>query len=177
MQNLKIHYHPEVENLDNKSIITRLATRNIAIQESNILLLYTERYQDYSLPGGGLDLGEDIIEGMKRELIEETGAQDIRNIKPFGIYEEYRPWYKPDFDVQHMISYCYTCEINTALGASKMEQYEIKNGMKAKWVNINEAIVHNKKTMLNSDRKGMSIERETFILELLAESIARKLEV
>ncbi|HDZ04260.1 hypothetical protein LCGC14_0239900 [marine sediment metagenome] len=174
MQNLKIHYHPAIENLENKSIFTRLATRSIAIQESNILLLYTERYQDYSLPGGGLDLGEDKIEGMKRELMEETGAQDIRNIKPFGIYEEYRPWFKPDFDVQHMISYCYTCEINKELGTSKMEHYEIKNGMTAKWVNIYEAINHNKKTMFNSDKKGMSIERETFLLELLAESIAKK---
>ena len=169
MQNLKTHYHPDVVSLDNKSIFTRLATRSIAVQGLSILLLYTERYEDYSLPGGGLDEGEDKIEGMIRELSEETGALEVRNIKPFGVYEEYRPWHKPGFDIQHMISYCYTCEINTKLGASKMEHYEIKNGMTAKWVNIYEAIAHNKKTMLESTKKGMSIERETFLLELLAE--------
>ena len=136
MQNLKTHYHPEVKTLENKSVFTRLATRSIAIQGSSILLLYTERYEDYSLPGGGLDAEEDIIAGMKRELSEETGAKDIRNIKPFGVYEEYRPWHKPDFDVQHMISYCYTCDISNDLGESKMEQYETNNGMKAKWINI-----------------------------------------
>ena len=169
MQNLKTHYHPDVVSLDNKSIFTRLATRSIAVQGHSILLLYTERYEDYSLPGGGLDEGEDKIEGMIRELSEETGALEVRNIKPFGVYEEYRPWHKPGFDIQHMISYCYTCEINTELGDSKMEHYEIKNGMTPKWVNIYEAIVHNKKTMLESTKKGMSIERETFLLELLAE--------
>ncbi len=131
MQILKTHYHPEVNTLDNKSIFTRLATRSIAIQDDTILLLYTERYEDYSLPGGGLDLDEDKIEGMIRELIEETGAKGIRNIQAFGIYEEYRPWYKPNYDIQHMISYCYTCDINKELGASKMEHYETKNGMKA----------------------------------------------
>ncbi|WP_299799395.1 NUDIX hydrolase [uncultured Maribacter sp.] len=172
MQNLKTHYHPDVVSLDNKSIFTRLATRSIAIQGNSILLLYTARYEDYSLPGGGLDDGEDKIEGMIRELSEETGALEIRNIKPFGVYEEYRPWHKPDFDIQHMISYCYTCEINTELGASKMEHYEIKNGMTAKWVNIHEAITHNKKTMLESAKNGMSIERETFLLELLAERMS-----
>lgn len=172
MQNLKTHYHPAVKTLENKSIFTRLATRSIAIQGHTILLLYTERYDDYSLPGGGLDLGEDKIEGMMRELSEETGAKNIRNIKPFGAYEEYRPWYKPNYDIQHMVSYCYTCDINKELGFSKMESYETKNGMKAVWVNIHEAIKHNKKTMATSDKKGMSIERETFLLKLIVESIS-----
>lgn len=169
MQLLKTHYHPEVKPLENKSVFTRLATRSIALQDDTILLLYTERYEDYSLPGGGLDLGEDKVEGMMRELSEETGAQNIRNIKPFGSYEEYRPWYKTDYDIQHMISYCYTCDINKELGSSKMESYEKNNGMKAVWINIHEAIKHNKKTMETSKKKGMSIERETFLLELIVE--------
>lgn len=171
MQIIKTHYHSEVKTLENKSIFTRLATRSITIQGKTILLLYTERYEDYSLPGGGLDLDEDKIEGMMRELSEETGAQDIKNIKPFGIYEEYRPWYKADYDIQHMISYCYICDINKELGISNMESYETKNGMKAMWVNIDEAIKHNKKTIATSNKKGMSIERETFLLELIARSI------
>lgn len=108
---------------------------------------------------------------MKRELSEETGAKDIKNIKPFGVYEEYRPWYKPDYDIQHMIPYCYTCNINKELGVSNMESYEIKNGMKAVWINIHDAIKHNKKIMAISDKKGMSIERETFLLTLIAKEL------
>ncbi len=171
MQLLKTHYHPELNSLEDKTMFTRLSTRSIAVQEDSILLMYTARYDDYSLPGGGLDQEEDKIEGMKRELSEETGAQNIQNIQPFGIYEEYRPWYKPDFDVQHMISYCYTCDIDRELGKSDLESYEIKNGMKALWMNIHEAIAHNKTTMTNSNKKGMSIERETFLLELIAKSL------
>ena len=171
MDILKTHFHSDIKSLKNKSIFTRLATRSIAMKGNKILLMYTQRYEDYSLPGGGLDAGEDKIEGMVRELKEETGAQDIKNIKPFGVYEEYRPWYKPDYDIQHMISYCYTCEVNETLGSSKLESYEIKNGMKAKWVNIHEAIIHNKNTMETSDKKGMSIERETFLLERIVEQI------
>ncbi|AIM59268.1 DNA mismatch repair protein MutT [Cellulophaga lytica] len=168
MQILKTHYHPDVKTLENKSVFTRLATRSIAIKGANILLLYTKRYEDYSLPGGGLDKDEDYVNGMIRELVEETGAKDITDIKPFGVYEEYRPWHKPEFDIQHMISYCYTCSVNEVLGVSKMESYEIKNGMSAKWVNIFDAIKHNEKTMATSDKKGMSIERETFLLKHIA---------
>jgi ADP-ribose pyrophosphatase YjhB (NUDIX family) len=171
IETLKTHYHPDLETLENKSVFIRLATRGITLQGNNILLMYTARYEDYSLPGGGLDEGENKIDGMMRELTEETGAQEIKNIKPFGVYEEYRPWYKPDYDIQHMISYCYTCEINKELGTSSLESYETKNGMKAIWINIHEAIKHNKKTMATSDKKGMSIERETFLLKLIAESI------
>jgi len=169
MQILKTHYHPEVTSLENKTMHTRMATRSIAKHGDKILLMYTERYEDYSLPGGGLDDDEDKIQGMMRELIEETGAKDITNIKPFGIYEEYRPWYKSDFEIQHMISYCYTCNISKELGESNLESYEKKNGMKAVWVNIHEAIAHNTKTMASSSKKGLSIERETFLLKLIAE--------
>lgn len=171
MKILKVHHHLSIKSIKGKTIFTRPATRAITLDGDNILLLYTERYDDYSLPGGGLDAGEDKIEGMARELSEETGATGITNIKPFGIYEEYRPWHKPDYEIQHMISYCYTCDINKELGPSHMESYESNNGMVAKWVNIYEAIKHNKETIQTSDRKGMSIERETFLLELIAKTI------
>lgn len=171
MKTLKTHYHPDVYPLENKSSFTRLATRGIVIQGNSILLMYTERYEDYSLPGGGLDIGEDKVKGMIRELVEETGAQNISNVQPFGVYIEYRPWYKPDYDIQHMISYCYTCQIDKELGQSSLESYEIKNGMRPIWIDIHEAIEHNINTMATSDKKGMSIERETFLLQLIVDRL------
>jgi len=168
---LKTYCHPDLGSLEGKTVFTRLAARSIALRDNHILLLYTERYEDYSLPGGGLESGEDKLEGMKRELIEETGAQNVTNVKPFGIYEEYRPWHKPDFDVVHMISYCFSCEVDKELGATSLESYEIKNGMSAKWVDIHQAIDHNKKTLALSDKKGLSIEREIFLLERIANQL------
>jgi len=53
-----------------------------------------------------------------------------------------------------------------------MESHEINNGMQAKWINIHDAIKHNENTMATSEKKGMSIERETFLLRLIAEDIA-----
>ena len=167
---LKTQYHPTLMTLEGKTVFTRLATRSISIYEEMILLLYTERYDDYSLPGGGLEPNEDKIQGMIRELEEETGAQGIKNIKEFGIYEEYRPWYKSDFDVQHILSYCYTCDVDHELGNSRLESYELKNGMRAVWINIYDAIKHNENTMASSEKKGMSIERETFLLRLIVDT-------
>ena len=173
MQILKTHYHPEAKSLENKSVFTRLAARAIALRGDDILLLYTDRYEDYSLPGGGLDADEDKVTAMIHELNEETGAKNIRNVKSFGAYEEYRPWHKPDYDVVHMISYCYTCNVDKELGEASLESYELKNGMKALWVNIHKAIEHNKHTMATSDKQGMSIERETFLLEEIVETLIK----
>lgn len=171
MRHLCRSVHPDITNFEQKTVWQRLATRAIVIKGQEILLLYTKRYNDYSLPGGGVDKDENIVQGMKRELIEETGAQNIVDIQHFGIYEEFRPWYKPDFDIQHMISYCFTCKIDDVLTKTKLESYEENNGMEPVWINIHEALEHNKNTIKNCNKKGMSIERETFLLDLIIKEI------
>ena len=62
-------------------------------------------------------------------------------------------------------------EIDRQLGETNYEDYEIKNGMKAVWMNIHDAIAHNEKTIAESPKKGMSIERETFLLHLIAKEM------
>jgi ADP-ribose pyrophosphatase YjhB (NUDIX family) len=144
---------------------TRKATRAIVLNGESILLLYTQRYHDYSLPGGGIDEGEDNITGLIRELREETGAQNVTNIKAFGCYEEYRNWYKADYDIMHMLSYCYTCDIDQELLTPEFEAHELQNGMQPLWMNIHNAIEHNELVIKSSDKKGLSIERETYLLK------------
>tara|TARA_R110000744_G_scaffold59100_4_gene123167 strand:- start:1278 stop:1793 length:516 start_codon:yes stop_codon:yes gene_type:complete len=150
---------------------TRKAARAIVLNGENILLLYTKRYHDYSLPGGGIDAGEDNITGLIRELREETGAQNVTNIEAFGCYEEYRNWYKDDYDVMHMLSYCYTCNIDQELLAPEFEAHELRNGMQPLWMNIHDAIKHNEVVIKNSEKKGLSIERETFLLKRIVSEL------
>lgn len=176
MRLLNTAFHPDVspEDISPASkfrLITRHATRAIVLKGDEILLLYTQRYHDYSLPGGGLDESEDKIAGLIRELKEETGAQGVRNIQAFARYDEYRPWYKPDADIIHMISYCYVCDIDEKLGDTAFEAHEVNNGMTPLWLNIHEAISHNENVMTNSDKKGLSIERETFLLKVIEKEL------
>jgi ADP-ribose pyrophosphatase YjhB (NUDIX family) len=169
MRHLRTTIHPDIRSLDNRTTLTRHATRAIALDQTQILLLYTARYDDYTLPGGGLNDGEDPIAGLIRELQEETGALSISEVQEYGIYEEFRPWLRDNADVLHMISFCYTCKIERQLGANKLEAHEIRNGMTPVWIDIHQAIHHNEQTMVNSQKKGLSIERETFLLRKIAQ--------
>lgn len=174
MRLLKTAFHPDISPVDTspdskKTLIERHAARAIVLRGEDILLLYTQRYHDYSLPGGGIDEGEDQVAGLIRELQEETGASGVRNVEPFARYDEYRPWYKDDADIIHMISHCYVCEIDEVLGETAFESHEVSNGMKPLWMNIHQAIEHNEDVNANSEKKGLSIERETFLLKVIVE--------
>jgi ADP-ribose pyrophosphatase YjhB (NUDIX family) len=170
MRLLKTAIHPDVDP-HSSFMFSRQATRAIVLNGENILMLYTQRYHDYTLPGGGINEGEDIIEGLIRELKEETGAKSITDITPFGRYEEFRPWNKNNLETMHMNSYCFTCNVHDELGETQFEDYEIHNGMRPMWLNIHDAVRHNEDTIKNSDKKGLSIERETFLLKLIIEEL------
>ena len=167
MRHLKTTIDPSLKDIYHNSF-ERKASRAIVLKGADILLLYTARYEDYSLPGGGIDPDEENICGLIRELKEETGAQNIRNIREFGRYDEHRPWYKNDFDSVHMISYCYYCDIDDERLSPEYEAHEISNGMSPHWVNIHKAIAHNLDIIANSSKQGQSIIRETYLLQLIA---------
>jgi 8-oxo-dGTP diphosphatase len=43
--------------------------------DKNIALSYMGKYDLHTLPGGGVDPGEDLMTAVKREILEETGCQ------------------------------------------------------------------------------------------------------
>jgi len=164
MKLLKKIINSQLESLE-VVIFKRIAARGIILRNHKILLMYTKYYDDYSLPGGGVDSEEEIIEGLKREISEETGAQAIEVVSEYGYIDEYRPYHKEDYDLMHMISYLYLCNIKGDLQEAQLEDYEIANGMKAQWIDIDEAIQHNKELIASNNSIGQSLERETYLLE------------
>ncbi|ABR47224.1 NUDIX hydrolase [Alkaliphilus metalliredigens QYMF] len=170
MKLIKKLIHRDVKKLEGR-IFERKAARGIILKDSNILLLYTKRYNDYSFPGGGVDPEEDLMTGLKRELAEEIGAKNIEVISEFGYIDEYRPHYKPEYDLIHMLSYFYVCKTDD-FGDVDLEDYELANGMSSIWIDIHEAIKHNKEVIANQETSmGFSIERETLALERVAEML------
>lgn len=158
----------------NLNVLAREAARAIVLQGKQILLMYTERYDDFSFPGGGLNAGEDPLIGLRRELAEEAGAHEVNVLGPFGKVTEYLPCWKPQWDLMYQTSYWYHCELTGALQASQLEHYEIANGMASRWVDIRDAIAHNQEVIARRpDSMGISIQRETHVLQQVAHELVR----
>lgn len=163
--------HPELASREGRAL-RRHAARGIVLREESILLLFTERYNDFSLPGGGIDAHEDITTALVRELEEETGARDVEVKSSYGFIEEYRPYWKPEYDLMHMTSHFFVCDVAPELADVRMESYEIANGMRPLWVNVHEAVQHNRQVMSRQEKTmGQSIQRETFMLEKIAQEL------
>jgi len=166
MKLINTYIHPDVINLKEPKTYERKAARAVVLRDQEILLIYTKYYDDYTLPGGGIDENESIEKGLIRELHEETGAEGIQILEPIGVYEEYRPYYK-GYDQMHMLSYIYLCNIEE-LGQAKPEAYEVQNGSVPVWVDLDKAIKHNEDIIKNSpDSMGLSVVRELELFKLI----------
>lgn len=166
MQLLKKIIHPDLKSLEGK-IFKRISARGIIKKEDKILLMYTKRYNDYTFPGGGVDSEEHLHQCLKRELLEETGAIGVEILKEIGYIEDFRPHPKEEYDLIHELSYFYLCEVEE-FSETQLEDYEIKNGMEHLWIDINEAITHNKRVIEEKHGSlGLSIIRETNAMEIV----------
>lgn len=56
----------------------RVSVKALIKDEKGRILVIKENQDTWSLPGGGLDHGEDATDGVKRELKEELGIDDAK---------------------------------------------------------------------------------------------------
>lgn len=153
-------------------ILERQAVRAVILDGKQLLLLYTQRYDDYSFPGGGVDAGESPEQGLAREVREETGAAELRIGRYLGYGDEHRPARGPEHDVLFMRSHFYLCQAARILGDAAPESYELSNGMVPRWIGIADAIAHNEAVLQGKpSHMGMSIHRETLMLKYVAEKV------
>jgi len=113
----------------------RKAARSVALNNDNkIPLLYVSKNEYHKLPGGGIEENEDIETALKREMLEEVGA-NIEILKEIGVIIEYK-----NKSEVIQISYCYYSKIVGELCNTDFTEKEKSDGFILKWVTIDEAI-------------------------------------
>ena len=58
-----------------EEISWRPSVYGILVKDSSMLCVKQRWDEKYSFPGGGIELGEDTIDSLKREFLEETGYE------------------------------------------------------------------------------------------------------
>lgn len=70
----------------------------VLLNAEGLVAVVSQHGTSWSLPKGHVDPGEDLLAAAKREVLEETGIDDITLIKKLGTYERYRIGKDPRFD-------------------------------------------------------------------------------
>jgi 8-oxo-dGTP diphosphatase len=113
----------------------RHAARAIVFKAGKVALLHARRDRYYKLPGGGVEDGEDILETLEREILEEVGAQ-IEVTDEVGIIIEKRAK-----NGLLQTSHCYIGEKVGKLRKPKFTKSELAEGFEIVWANnIDDAI-------------------------------------
>lgn len=102
-------------------------------KKDEIALLGNDVSKLFLLPGGGIEEGEAIIEGTKRECREETGYE-IEILYDLGITEDYR-----SRDNKHCISYGFSAKAISYVKTNLTEN-EKNIGLHTKWLSLPDAI-------------------------------------
>ena len=117
----------EFYSKDNNNMTIRYGARGIVInKEGKIAVIYKKNKNEYKLPGGGVDKGEDFKEAFKRECIEEIGC-DINEVEYlFDIEEDHIN------DNFKQISKVYIAKVKEKLESNNLTEQEKEEGLDKK---------------------------------------------
>ncbi len=131
----------------------RKASRAIVFdQEKKIALLHSTKNSFHKLPGGGVEVGEDLEAALRREVLEEIGGE-ITNIRELAVIEEYRNKFE-----LHQLSYCFIAYLSGEKGLPHLDEGEIAEGFVTEWLSLDEAVVTLEKETDIQDYQGKFIQ-------------------
>lgn len=115
-----------------EKIAFRPTVYGIVLHEGKILLCNTRSTGKYSLPGGGIDLGEKVEDALHREVYEECGISiDVDRLA--GVDENFC-YYNPGDEAWQVIAIFYICTPKT-FELSTPDEHELE-AEKPQWIPI-----------------------------------------
>lgn len=125
----------------------------------HIALIHIAKGNYYKLPGGGIEVDEDHLEAIKREIFEETGCEvAVENHTCFARSEEWR-------NDLHQVSFGYTTILVDETGQPELTDLESSEGLSHSWVPIDHAIGIMRDAQPSSDLGMFIQERDLFFIE------------
>ena len=103
-------------------------------QDGLYAVMYADKFKLHSLPGGGVEGGEDVLTALRREVYEETGCV-CDEIQELGIVSENRA--SLDYT---QINHYFVVTTNQTSCENHLTELEQANRTVVKWVPFEEAV-------------------------------------
>jgi 8-oxo-dGTP diphosphatase len=117
----------------------RIRCTGMIVQENALLLVeYDQNGIHYNLPGGGLEPGETIMEGVAREVFEETTAEV--EVGPLALIYEFAPHKQSgDYGVneKHSLHLIFECTLKNN-SIPRLPPHPDPHQTAVKWISIDE---------------------------------------
>ena len=150
----------EFYSKDNNNMTIRYGARGIVEgKDGKIAVIYKKNKNEYKLPGGGVDKGEDFKEAFKRECVEEIGCI-IENVEYlFDIEEDHIN------DNFKQISKVYISKVKEKLESNNLTEQEKEEGLEYLWLDKKEALEKMKECIKNlKGSKYDNVYRTKFVV-------------
>ncbi len=146
---------------------TRHSARCITVREGRVAMVYSQKYDYYKFPGGGIEAGETPEAAMIRETREEAGLR-VRpeTVRPYGYVHRIQ---KSTFQAQSWFlqdNFYFLCETEPEAAQQRLDEYEAEAEFTLEWVEPERAIRANRYAG-HGDTDCLMLEREARVLEWL----------
>ena len=153
-------------------VFARPSVRAIILSGGKVGMVYSQKYDYYKFPGGGIESGEDHISALARETLEEVGLCVIRDsVREFGYVHRLQFDYTGAADIFVQDNYYYLCDTEDTPLPQHLDDYEAEERFTLEWVTPAEAIAVNRRDRTGDPRFDpvyrVMLEREAQVLEML----------
>ena len=160
-------------NIDTKDYLqcthtyVRNSARAIIIRDSKVAMVHSLKYNYYKFPGGGIEGGEDPIDTVIRETMEEAGLQVIReSVREYGLVHRIQKSTVDETECFIQDNLYYLCRTENQTTAQKLDDYESEEQFTLEYV-YPEDVIRINRTDDHGPKDRRMLEREARVLEML----------
>jgi 8-oxo-dGTP diphosphatase len=117
----------------------RVTVNGLFVDSDEVLLIHQMTLPEvdcWDLPGGGLEPQEPVLDGLSREIQEETGITDFEIIRLLAVIDSFFPDPLMEGRQLHNVNIIYLCSVNRQSSILSSADPEI--GVKGiQWIPIN----------------------------------------